>query len=360
MPKQTSLYQLHLELGGKMIEFAGYQLPVQYQSGIIQEHLHCRSRAGFFDISHMGQCLILGGEAAAELEKLTPSDVTSLKPGQQKYTVLTNDEGGIIDDIIITRTGKGLMIVVNAACKDKDFQYLSSHLSGGCQLLELTERSLFALQGPSSQVIMEKFSPSATALTFMHACEAEIAGIKCTISRSGYTGEDGFEISVENRQAEDLARLLLAEPEVAPIGLGARDTLRLEAGLCLYGHEISESVTPVEAGLNWLIKKNHNKFPGADKIIQQLEQGPEKIRVGLIAEGKQPVREGCAVYDEKNNMIGHVTSGSFSPSLGKPVAMALIERSYTQSGVRLTAKVREHQIPVCVTSLPFIPHRYRR
>ena len=360
MLKQTPLYQLHLDLGGKMTAFAGYQLPIQYRHGIIHEHLHCRSHAGFFDISHMGQCLILGDEAASELERLTPSDIAGLKSGQQKYTVLTNDEGGIIDDIIITRIESGLTIVVNAACKDKDFHYLSRQLSDRCHFVELTDQALFALQGPAAVAIIKKFSTHTADLPFMTACETELGGIQCTVSRSGYTGEDGFEISVANAHAEALARLLLAEKDVTPVGLGARDTLRLEAGLCLYGHELNETVTPVEAGLRWLIKKGHSQFPGADKIVRQLQFGPERIRVGLSVDSKQPVRECSAIFNNDNTVIGHVTSGSFAPSLGKPIAMAMLDCNYSALGTHLYAKVRERPIAVAVTRLPFIPHRYHR
>ncbi|WP_394754426.1 glycine cleavage system aminomethyltransferase GcvT [Crenothrix sp.] len=358
MLKQTPLYQLHLELGAKMVTFAGYQLPVQYTKGIIHEHLHCRSHAGLFDISHMGQCLILGDGAADELERLTPSDITGLNVGQQKYTVLTNNAGGIIDDIIITRLNSGLMIIVNSACKDKDFSYIASCLTSRCQLIELKDQALIALQGPSAVAVMRTLSARAADLSFMHAFETELAGIKCTVSRSGYTGEDGFEISVSAAHADTLARLLLSENEVAPIGLGARDTLRLEAGLCLYGHELNETVTPVEAGLHWLVKKGHRNFPGADNILRQLHFGSEKIRVGLIIESKQPVREGSMVYNKNDDVIGHVTSGSFSPSLGKPIAMALLDREYSIEDTRLEVKLREQQVAVTVTRLPFIPHRY--
>ena len=253
MLKQTPLYNLHLKLGAKMVPFAGYHMPLQYDKGIIHEHLHCRSQAGFFDISHMGQCLILGDSAAGELEQLTPSDITGLKSGKQKYTVLTNNDGGIIDDIIITRIDSGLMIIVNAACKDKDFAHLKSHLSGQCEFKELPDHALLALQGPLAATVMQKYSADAAGLSFMQACETEINGIPCTISRSGYTGEDGFEISVANQYAEHLACLLLAEDAVEAVGLGARDTLRLEAGLSLYGHELNETITPVEAGLQWVI-----------------------------------------------------------------------------------------------------------
>jgi aminomethyltransferase len=361
MLKQTPLYELHLKLGAKMVPFAGYQMPLQYSKGIIHEHLHCRSQAGFFDISHMGQCLILGDSAASELEQLTPSDITGLKPGTQKYTVLTNNDGGIIDDIIITRIDSGLMIIVNAACKDKDYTYLKSHLSGWCDFKELPDHALFALQGPEAATVIGKFSAHAAALSFMQACETEINGIPCNISRSGYTGEDGFEISVASQYAEQLACLLLAEDAVEAVGLGARDTLRLEAGLCLYGHELNEAITPVEAGLQWLFKKGHSKFPGADKILNQLHLGTEKIRAGLVVESKIPVRDGAIIINNEDRVIGHVTSGSFSPSLGKPIAMALLERnSVTLLGNTLYAVVRDRKIAVTVTGLPFIPHRYHK
>ena len=365
MLKQTPLYHLHLKLGAKMVGFAGYQMPLQYSKGIIHEHLHCRSRAGFFDISHMGQCLILGADAAAELERLTPSDITGLKSGAQKYTVLTNDEGGIIDDIIITRLNSRLMIIVNAACKDKDFAYFKSCLS---EFQELPDQALFALQGPAAATVIAQFSADAADLSFMQACETEINCMPCTISRSGYTGEDGFEISVANEYAEQLACLLLAEDDVEPIGLGARDTLRLEAGLCLYGHELNESITPVEAGLQWVFKKGHNqpfdfaqgKFPGADKILNQLKQGSDKIRAGLLVDSKIPVRDGAVIINHEDKVVGIVTSGGFSPSLGKPVAMASLERHSAGLGNTLYALVRDRKIAVTVSKLPFVPHRYRR
>ena len=360
MLKQTPLYHLHLELGAKMVPFAGYHMPLHYGNGTLHEHLHCRSHAGFFDISHMGQCLILGEDAVYELGQLIPGDIAGLKTGQQKYTVLTNDDGGIIDDIIITRIESGVMIIANADCKDKDFKYLYNHLSGRCCFNELTGQALFALQGPAAASIIQKFSVPAAKLSFMQACGTTINGIKCNIARCGYTGEDGFEILVANHCAEQLARLLLAEDEVEPIGLAARDTLRLEAGLCLYGHEISESITPVEAGLQWLLKKNYNQFPGAEKILAQLQQGSEKIRAGLLAEGKIPVREGCEIYNSKGLAVGHVTSGGFSPSLGRPIAMALLTRKVADAGNTLYALVRDHKIAVTVTPLPFVPHRYNR
>jgi aminomethyltransferase len=343
-----------------MVPFAGYQMPVHYGHGIIYEHLHCRSHTGFFDISHMGQCLILGDTAASELEQLTPSDITGLKIGAQKYTVLTNSDGGIIDDIIITRIDSGLMIIVNAACKDHDFAWLKNCLSDRCTFKNLPDQALLAIQGPTAASVMARFSKQAASLLFMQSCTTTINGIACTISCSGYTGEDGFEISVANQDAEQLAALLLAEQEVEAVGLGARDTLRLEAGLCLYGHELTQTITPVEAGLQWLIKKSHQQFPGADKILHQLQHGSEKIRAGLLVESKVPVREGCVIVNNDDQEIGMVTSGSFSPSLGKPIAMALLDRNAANLGNTLYALVRNRKVAVTVTKLPFIPHRYLR
>jgi len=357
--KRTPLYNLHLEYGAKMTAFAGYLLPVQYRNGIIHEHLHCRSSAGFFDISHMGQCLIQGDKAAGELEKLTPGGILDLDFGAQKYTVLTNDDGGIIDDIIVTRLESGLAVVVNAGCKEKDFAYLREKLAGTCLLKELTDSAFFALQGPGAAKVMEKLSRAASRMSFMQACATSIDGMDCTVSRSGYSGEDGFEISLHQADAERLAVLLLAEEGVEPIGLGARDTLRLEAGLCLYGHELNETITPVEARLQWLFKTGHRDFPGAEKILGQLRDGAETVRVGLLAEGKIPVREGCKLYGQDGNAVGHVTSGGFSPSLKRPIAMALIDRRFADSGRDLSAQVRDSRIALSVCRLPFVPHRYQ-
>jgi aminomethyltransferase len=357
MLQSLPLHALHLELGAKMALFAGYEMPLHYPTGIIREHQHCRSQAGFFDISHMGQFSVEGEQAAHVLENLTPSDISGLRPGFQKYTVLTLDNGGVLDDIIVSRTGTGLFIIVNAARKDQDFAHLQHYLP---ELKQLQDRALFALQGPKAEAVIRKFSPSAAELKFMQFAETELDGIPCSISRSGYTGEDGFEISVSISEAERLARLLLAEPPVAPVGLGARDTLRLEAGLCLYGHELNEMITPVEAGLSWIIKKGHDRFPGADKILAQLQSGPAFIRAGLIAEGKAPIREGAVLLNDRGQSVGRVTSGSFSPSLGKPIALARLETAYAAADTALFAEVRSHQVTLTVVRLPFIPHRYRR
>jgi len=355
---KTPLYQLHIELGAKMVAFAGYSMPIQYPSGIIKEHLHCREHTGFFDISHMGQCLISGQSVAEELEKLVPSHITGLAIGQQRYTVLTNSLGGIIDDIIITHTEHGFLVVVNAACKEKVFAHLKQSLPDQYNIEILQKRALFALQGPASAKIMAQLSTQASELLFMHTCSSQISQMPCMISRCGYTGEDGFEISIENQHAETLAKQLLAFEQVKPIGLGARDTLRLEAGLSLYGHEIDETISPVEAGLKWTFRQGANHFPG-DKIIQnQLESGATKKRAGLLVNGKIPVRQGTELFDSQNNKIGIVSSGSFSPCLGKPIALALINSNYKDS--ILFAKVRNRLLPVTISSLPFIPHRYQR
>ena len=358
--KQTPLHNLHLELGAKMTAFAGYAMPLQYTKGIIHEHLHCRSQVGFFDISHMGQCRILGDNAASAIEMLTPGGLVDLAIGAQKYTLLTNAEAGVIDDIIVTRIESGASIIVNAGCKDKDFAYLTQQLANDCQFEACADLALFALQGPAAAGLLGKFSADTTHLGFMHSCATQIAGINCVVSRSGYTGEDGFEISVHQDQAEQLARLLLAEPNVEPIGLGARDTLRLEAGLCLYGHELSDNISPIEARLQWLIKKGHTDFPGANVILKQMQQGAERVRVGLLIDSKIPVREGCALHDAEGNAIGFVTSGSFSPSLSRPIAMALIGHHYDEIGTVLYATVRNTRIAVTVSRLPFVPHRYQR
>ncbi|MGR9114622.1 MAG: glycine cleavage system aminomethyltransferase GcvT [Gammaproteobacteria bacterium] len=357
---KTALYDLHLQAGAKMVPFAGYHMPVHYGKGIIQEHLHCRNQAGLFDISHMGQCLLKGNSAASELEKLTPGTITRLTNGQQQYSVLTNADGGIIDDIIVTRFHSDIMIVVNAACKEKDFGHFKKHLAGDCQFQELPDHSLLALQGPLAAEVMHNIAPEVCQLSFMSACRTEIDGIGCTVSRSGYTGEDGFEISVPTPSVEQLARLILAEPAVELIGLGARDTLRLEAGLCLYGHEIDETITPVEAGLQWVIHHSNHRFPGAGTILNQMQNGADIQRIGLIVEARSPVRENAQIFDKFGGLLGHVTSGSYAPSLGKPVAMALINSEAAIIGDTLYAQVRNSPVSMTICDLPFIPHRFRR
>jgi len=354
--KKTPLFDHHLALNAKMVSFAGYQMPVQYPLGIIKEHLHCRSQAGFFDISHMGQCLVKADDMAEQLDNLVPSNIKKLTEGQQKYTVLTNSDGGIIDDIIITRLENEWLIVVNAACKENDFAYLQDKLNGQIQILD--DQALFALQGPMAKDVMTQLAEPACKLSFMQAIETKIQGIKCTISRSGYCGEDGFEISVAGQFAQQLAELILSFQQVEAIGLGARDTLRLEAGLSLYGHELNNEISPVEGGLSWLIDKSKKDYPGANKIQQQLLHGASRKRVGFIVDGKIPVREQSQIFSENDTLIGITTSGGFSPSLNKPIAMGLIEQS--SSDRTFYATVRNKKITMQITALPFIPHRYHR
>lgn len=354
--KQTPLYDLHLALNAKMVSFAGYKMPIQYPSGIIKEHLHCRSLAGFFDISHMGQCLVSGNNIAAQLNKLVPSDIVNLSIGEQRYTVLTNTEGGIIDDLIIGHLDGGFMLVFNAACKAKVLAYLQSNVQGHLQLL--SEHALFAVQGPCAKEVIAELSAQACDLAFMQILQTDINGMQCTISRSGYTGEDGFEISVAQQHAQLLAELILSFAQVQPIGLGARDTLRLEAGLGLYGHELNDTISPVEAGLSWLIDKNKTGFPGVEVIQQQLQQGAPRKRVGLLVEGKIPVRDHCQVYTENDVLVGTITSGSFSPSLNQPIALALIDAQCFDK--TLYAPIRNKKIALQLTQLPFVAHHYYR
>lgn len=356
----TPLHELHLAMAAKMTEFAGYAMPLHYPGGIIHEHLHCRSLAGLFDISHMGQCRLIGPQAAECLERLTPGGLLDLAVGQQKYSVLTRDDGGVIDDLIVTRQADGLHLIVNAACKAKDFAYLQQQLAASCSFEDCSERALLALQGPAAAAVMQRLCPAAQTLTFMQAASVSIAGIDCWLSRSGYSGEDGFEISTPAQHAEALARLLLAEPEVAAIGLGARDTLRLEAGLCLYGHELSETISPIEAGLGWLFKNQHHDFPGAERLWAEKRLGPARRRVGLKVVGKLPVRAGCLLSDAQQQVVGVVTSGSFSPSLQQPIAMALIDAQLVGTDAPLWAAVRTQRVQVKQTPLPFVAHRYAR
>ncbi len=354
--QRTQLFTLHLEYGAKMVAFAGYEMPMQYQHGIIHEHLQTRNQAGLFDISHMGQIRISGEQAAAELEKLTPSDITGIKAGRQKYTVLTNDEGGIIDDLMVTNLGSSLLLIVNAACKEKDLTWLKASCSDQVTIASLDNHSLLALQGPISAKILYKHAPEVAELSFLQVKQVMIDSISCTVSRSGYTGEDGFEISVENDQVEQLARLLLENAEVELIGLGARDTLRLEAGLCLYGHELDETITPIEAGLGWIMKPGHHNYPGAEKMKQPVT----RKRMGFRASGRVPIRAGAELVDLQGNVVGIISSGSYGPMIGAPIAMGYINCENAQIGADLYAIVRDKQIPITIVKLPFVPHHYHR
>jgi len=365
--RRTPLYELHRARGAKMVPFAGYEMPVQYPAGIIAEHLHTRAQAGLFDVSHMGQIRLRGAEAARALEALVPGDLQALMPRQMRYTLLLNDRGGILDDLMATRVpeeaGDGLMLVVNAACKEADLAHLQAHLDRAVAIEPQFERALLALQGPAAAAVLARFAAGVERMKFMSAAEVSIAGTPCSITRSGYTGEDGFEISVSAEQAAGIAERLLGEPEVMPIGLGARDTLRLEAGLCLYGHDIDETTTPVEAGLAWTIGKRRRAqggFPGATMILRQLAEGTARKRVGIRPDGRAPAREGTAVIDPTGNPVGTVTSGGFGPSVGAPIAMGYVDAAHNAEGSALSLIVREVARPAHVSRLPFVPTRYYR
>ena len=363
----TPLDALHRELGAKMVPFAGYDMPVQYPSGIIKEHLHTRESAGLFDVSHMGQVVIEGPGAAAMLESLVPVDVEALGVDRQTYALFTNDQGGVRDDLIITRwAGDKFFLVVNAACKNEDIAHLRSHLDGQ-SLAVLDEQALIALQGPGAREVMARLCPQAAELVFMQGCAARVDGVDVYITCSGYTGEDGFEISVPGTAAEALARRVLGFEQVAPIGLGARDSLRLEAGLCLYGHELSNDIDPVQAGLLWSISKSRRAdgerpggFPGAEVIFDRIVNKPALRRVGLAVEGRRPVREGQTVLDVDGNPVGEICSAHYGASFGGPIAMAYVQRELGEPGTALAVEARGKPLPVTVTKMPFSPQRYYR
>ncbi|WP_347278504.1 glycine cleavage system aminomethyltransferase GcvT [Plasticicumulans sp.] len=364
---RTPLHDLHLELGARMVPFAGYSMPVQYPAGVLKEHQHTRSAAGLFDVSHMGQVRLDGAQAAAALETLVPVDVLGLPAGRQRYAVFTNDAGGILDDLMIVNAGDHLFLVVNAACKAQDLAHLRARLEPAVTVTELADRALLALQGPAAAEVFLRLAPAAAGMKFMDFRTLEVAGIPGFASRSGYTGEDGFEISVPAARAVELARALLAEPEVAPIGLGARDSLRLEAGLCLYGHELDPTTTPIEAAIGWAIQKVRRTggaraggFPGADTILAQFDAGTARLRAGLAGSTRAPVREGAPLLDAGGREVGCVTSGSFGPSAGQPVAMAYVETASAAPGTELSALVRGRPVPMTVTTMPFVPQRYHR
>jgi len=364
---KTPLHSLHVELGAKMVPFAGYDMPVSYPAGIMAEHRHCREAAALFDVSHMGQVRLVGADAATALETLVPVDVVGLGLGKQRYALFTNDAGGILDDLMVTRRADHLLLVVNAGCKAADIAHLRATIASRCRIEPMADHALLALQGPAAAAVAARLAPDLARLTFMTGSDVRIAGIDCFATRSGYTGEDGFEISVAARDAEALARALLAEPEVAPAGLGARDTLRLEAGLCLYGHEIDTTTTPIEAGLTWAIQKVRRPggdraggYPGAATIERQLVRGTDRKRVGLVGSDRAPVREGAAIVDAVGITIGRVTSGTIGPSVGKPVALAYVPTALSVPGTALDAEVRGRRQPMQVVPLPFAPHRYFR
>ncbi len=366
---KTPLHALHLELGARMVPFAGYDMPVQYPLGVMKEHLHTRAAAGLFDVSHMGQILLHGENAARALETLVPVDIIDLPVGMQRYAMFTDAQGGILDDLMVANLGDDtLYLVVNAACKDQDLAHLSKHIGEQCRIECLfEERALLALQGPKAVEVLARLAPQVSQMTFMQVARVRLLGSECIVSRSGYTGEDGFEISVAVDQAEALARSLLAEVEVEAIGLGARDSLRLEAGLCLYGHDMSSATTPIEASLLWAISKVRREggeragnFPGAERVLEQQHKGVARKRVGLLPQERVPVREGAEIVDAGGQVIGQVSSGGFGPTLGAPVAMGYVNASHTAIDSDVWAVVRGKRVAMKVARTPFVPQRYYR
>ncbi len=370
----TPLHALHLELGARMTPFAGYDMPVQYPLGIMKEHLHTRVSAGLFDVSHMGQVVLRPksgdlADAALALERLVPVDVLGIAEGRQRYALFTSPDGGILDDLMIANRHDHLFLVVNAACKDADEAHLRAHLSDTCDIERLDDRALMALQGPQAGAVLAAMAPESADMRFMDVRDLSLAGAQCIVSRSGYSGEDGFEISVANEDAVTLARALLAHDAVAPIGLGARDSLRLEAGLCLYGSDLDTDTSPVEASLVWAMQKARRTggaraggFPGAERILGELADGVSRKRVGLLPEGRAPVRGGAPLFagEEDSEPAGIVTSGAFGPSLGRPMAMGYVPSDVAATGTHLFAEVRGKKLPVTVAAMPFITPNYKR
>lgn len=371
--ERTPLYALHVAQGARMVPFAGYEMPVQYAPGVLKEHLHTRSDAGLFDVSHMGQLIVRArsgrlAEAALALERLVPVDILGLKPGRQRYAFFTNETGGILDDIMIAHHGDHFLLVVNAACKAADEAHLRGQLSETCAI-ERLDRALIALQGPKAELVLARHVPACAGMLFMDVQPLEILGAPCVIARSGYTGEDGFEISVPADRANDAAAALLEDPAVMPVGLGARDSLRLEAGLCLYGSDLDQTTTPVEAGLAWAIQQARRRngaraggFPGADIILDQIDGGTRRCRVGLLPEGRAPVRAAAPLFASENasDPVGRVTSGGFGPTVDRPVAMGYVPPALAAAGTVVFAEVRGKRLPVAVANLPFVPLRFKR
>ncbi len=369
--KRTSLFDLHVESGGKMVPFAGYELPVQFAAGVLKEHLHTRNAAGLFDVSHMGQVLLLPKsgrleDAQSALETLVPVSVLGLGEGRQRYALFTNDGGGILDDLMVANRGDHLLLVVNAACKADDIAHLQAHLSDSCEIHPITDRALLAIQGPKAEVALSTLVPGAERMRFMDATSFDWEGVELWVSRSGYTGEDGYEISVPEGLAVKFSEELLALDEVEPIGLGARDSLRLEAGLCLYGSDIDTTTTPVEAALEWAIQKvrriggeREGGFPGASRILRELEEGAARRRVGLLPEGRAPMRAGTELFAGENN-VGSITSGAYGPSIEQPMSMGYVATEFAKTGTKLQGEVRGKRMPVTIADMPFRPSNYKR
>ena len=369
---RTPLYDLHVALGAKMVPFAGYEMPVQYALGVMKEHLHTRAAAGLFDVSHMGQVILRGASYEADalaLEALVPVNVAGLGEGRQRYGFFTNDAGGIEDDLMFANRGDHIFVVVNAACKDADIARMKAALEPGVKVEVIENRALIALQGPEAEAALATLNPAVADMKFMDVATHELVGAECWISRSGYTGEDGYEISVPVAQAEALAKALLDHPDVEAIGLGARDSLRLEGGLCLYGHDIGAETSPVEGALTWAIQKIRRRggareggFPGADRILNELENGAARTRVGLLPEGRAPMREGVELFANEDAVepIGRITSGGFGPTVGGPVAMGYVPAAMAETGTQLFGEVRGKRLPVAVAALPFTPANFKR
>ncbi|WP_095597039.1 glycine cleavage system aminomethyltransferase GcvT [Actibacterium pelagium] len=372
--KRTGLYDLHVELGAKMVPFAGYEMPVQYPLGVMKEHLHCRAQAGLFDVSHMGQVILRAksgdlNDAVLALEALVPVALVELKENHQRYAFFTNDQGGILDDLMVAKREDHLCLVVNAACKDEDIAHLRANLSDTCDIDVIEDRALLALQGPAAEKVMARFVPLTQGMRFMEVSTFESPFGELWISRSGYTGEDGFEISVPNKTVVDFAHSLMSEEEVEFIGLGARDSLRLEAGLCLYGHDIDTTTSPIEADLLWAIQKarrpggaRQGGFPGEDRIFGDLAEGIARKRIGLRPEGRAPMREGTVLYAsvDADTPIGTVTSGGFGPTVEGPVAMGYVSIAHANTGNTIYGEVRGKRLPATVTAMPFRPSTYKR
>ena len=365
----TPLNALHIELGARMVPFAGYSMPVQYPAGLVAEHHHTRTAAGLFDVSHMGQLRLTGPDAAAAFESLMPVDVMGLGVNKQRYGLLLNDEGGIIDDLMFVNRGEDIFVIVNGACKQGDLAHLQQRIGSRCTIEPQFDRALLALQGPQAVIALQRLVPGVEQLVFMTGMAFQLDGADLYITRSGYTGEDGFEISLPTDAAEAFARTLLAQPEVKPIGLGARNSLRLEAGLCLYGNDIDTTTTPVEAGLNWAMQKVRRTggaraggFPGANKILAQLDgtSPAQRLRVGMVGLERVPVREHVELHNDAGQKVGEVTSGLLAPTADQPVALAYVQAEYAASGTRLNAMVRGKAVPMQVSPLPFVPNRYFR
>jgi len=366
--RTTSLYQMHLDAGAKMVPFAGYEMPVSYPLGIKKEHIHTREKAGLFDVSHMGQIRLVGKNAKKVLESLVPVDIIDLPLMKLRYALFTNKDGGVMDDLMVTNLGDdSLFLVVNAACKEADFEHLLNTIGVECKVEFLEDVALLALQGPKAHEVLAEIAPSTSEMTFMTAKQLVINGIDCFITRSGYTGEDGFEISLLAKDAEELAKLLLSNEEVEWVGLGARDSLRLEAGLSLYGHELDNDHSPVESSLNWALSKvrrtggeREGNYLGDNIIMSHLNEGSESKVVGLQPEGRMPVRDGALIEDELGNEAGQVTSGGFGPSINRPIAIARIKKNYIENQSKLFALVRDKKIAVEIVKLPFIKQNYYR